>query len=146
MPDEMDLALSAALVALRAGNGGVTTEVLAAVDARPHLRALPYIAEMQAVVRAWQAINSGHADDAIALLKPFAGEFARYQTHQALMQAYAIAGDHAATMGQAKWLQQRRGLAYIEQGCGQCRQTLNVIDSNRSMAAAADQAPRGSVR
>jgi len=132
LPDELDLALSATLVAQRAGEGGVATDVLAAVDAHQHLRGLPYIAEMQAVVRAWQSIEADRGKEAIALLKPFVDGSARYQTHRALMQAYLLAGDRDSAMKQAKWLQQKRGLAYIEQGCGQCRQTLNVIDSNQS--------------
>ncbi|MFO1473135.1 MAG: hypothetical protein U1F20_00745 [Lysobacterales bacterium] len=57
-PDELGVALSSALVALRANAGGNSAkEVLNAVDVRPHFRALPYIAEMQAVVCAWQAID-----------------------------------------------------------------------------------------
>ncbi|QDQ74810.1 putative peptide modification system cyclase [Pseudoluteimonas lycopersici] len=131
LPDELDLALSATLVALRAGDGQIATEALVALDSRPHLRDLDYIAEMKAVVRAWQSIDAGRGDEAIALLKPFADGSARYQTHQALMQAYLLAGNRVSAAVQAKWLQQRRGLAYIEQGCGQCRQTLNVIDSNQ---------------
>jgi hypothetical protein len=87
---------------------------------------------MMAVVRAWQAIDAGRGNPAIALLKPFADGSARYPTHQALMQAYSLAGDRVSAAEQARWLQQRRGLAYIEQGCGQCRQTLNVIDSNQA--------------
>ena len=141
LPDELDLALSATLVALRAGDGGVSKDVLAAVDARPHLRDLPYISEMQAVVRAWQSIDAGRGNEAIALLKPFADGSARYQTHQALMQAYLLAGDRDSAMKQAEWIKLKRGLAYIEQGCGQCRQTLNVIDSNQSDRMIASSKP-----
>ncbi|MFT3897615.1 MAG: putative peptide modification system cyclase [Thermomonas sp.] len=141
-PDELSLALSSALVGLRAGSGGgVAKEVLKAVDAHPDLRALPFIAEMQAVVRAWQAIDAGRPADAIAGLKPFANASSQYQTRRALLQAYLLAGDRTAALEQAKWLQQRRGLAYIELVCGQCRQTLNVVDSNRSMALAAGTNP-----
>jgi putative peptide modification system cyclase len=137
LPDEIDLALSAALVALRVGDGSVSKDVLAAVDARPHLQRLPYVSEMQAVVRAWQSIDAGRGKDAIALLKPFADGSARYQTHRALLQAYILSGEPVAANEQAAWLQHRRGLAYIELGCGQCRQTLNVIDSDQSDRPAA---------
>lgn len=139
MPDELDLALSAALIALRAGDGSVATEVSTAVDAHPHLRGLPYIAEMRAVVHAWQLIDDKRGSAAIALLKPFADGSARYQTHEALMQAFLLAGDATAAEEQAKWLRQRRGLAYIELGCGQCRQTLNIVDSNRTSPIAAER-------
>lgn len=135
MPDEMDLALSAALVALRAGDGGVATEVSTAMDAHPHLRGLPYIAELRAVVHAWQLIGDKRGSAAVALLKPFADGSARYQTHEALKQAFLLVGDATAAEEQARWLRQRRGLAYIELGCGQCRQTLNIVDSNRSGSA-----------
>jgi tetratricopeptide (TPR) repeat protein len=141
LPDELDVALSAALVALRAGDGEVATEALAAVDARPHLRDLAYISEMRAVVHAWQSIGAGRGNEAIALLKPFADGSARYQTHRALMQAFLVVGDRDSAMKQAEWLRQKRGLAYIEQGCGQCRQALNVIDSNSGVEVAATQAP-----
>ena len=141
-PDELSLALSSAVVALRAGAGDdIASAASAAVDARPQLRALPYIAEMQAVVRAWQAIDGGRAADAIAVLKPFANASSQYQTRQALLQAYLLAGDRAAALEQARWLQQRRGLAYIELVCGQCRQTLNVIDSNRAMSLVTGRSP-----
>ena len=141
-PDELGVALSSALVALRANSGGNSAkEVLNAVDVRPHFRALPYIAEMQAVVRAWQAIDRRDPTDAIAILKPYVDASSQYQTRRALLQAYLLAGDRAAAMEQAKWLQQRRGLAYIELGCGQCRQTLNVIDSNQSMTLLAGGKP-----
>ena len=136
------MALSSALVALRANSGcNSAKEVLNAVDVRPHFRALPYIAEMQAVVRAWQAIDRRDPTDAIAILKPYVDASSQYQTRRALLQAYLLAGDRAAAMEQAKWLQQRRGLAYIELGCGQCRQTLNVIDSNQSMTLLAGGKP-----
>ena len=141
LPDELDLALSATLVALRAGDGSMAKDVLAAVDARPHLRSLPYIAEMQAVARAWQSIDAGRGNEAVALLKPFADGSARYQTHRALMQAYLLAGDRDSAMKQAEWIKLKRGLAYIEQGCGQCRQTLNVIDSNQSDRMTASSKP-----
>ncbi len=141
-PDELGVALSSALVALRANAGGNSArEVLNAVDVRPHFRALPYIAEMQAVIRAWQAIDRRDPTDAIAILKPYVDASSQYQTRRALLQAYLLAGDRAAAMEQAKWLQQRRGLAYIELGCGQCRQTLNVIDSNQSMTLLAGGKP-----
>jgi putative peptide modification system cyclase len=139
MPDELDLALSATLVALRAGDGSVSKDVLAAVDARPHLQRLPYISEMQAVVRAWQSIDAGRGSEAIALLKPFVDGSARYQTHQALMQAYALVQDRGSAMKQVDWLQKHRGLAYIEQGCGQCRQTLNVVDSDQPKTISLNQ-------
>jgi tetratricopeptide (TPR) repeat protein len=141
-PDELSLALSSALVALRAGGGGdAAKEVLSAVDARAHLRALPYIAEMQAVVRAWQAIDRRDPTDAIVVLKPYANASSLYQTRHALLQAYLLAGDRAAALEQARWLQQRRGLAYIELVCGQCRQALNVIDSNHAMSLLAGRNP-----
>ena len=137
MPDELDIALSAALVALRAGDGRAAMEVLATADAHPHLHSLPYIAEMQAVVRAWQAIAASRSSEAIALVEPYVDGSARYQTHEVLRRAFLLAGDSVAAEKHARWLQQHRGQAYIELGCGQCRQTLNVIDSNRPQVAAA---------
>jgi putative peptide modification system cyclase len=141
-PDELSVALSSALVALRAGAGAdVAAEVLQAVDARPDMRALPYISELQAVVQAWRAIDAHRPAEAIAGLKPYANASSQYQTRRALLEAYLLAGDREAAAEQARWLQRRRGLAYIELVCGQCRQTLNVIDSNQSTSLAMDADP-----
>jgi hypothetical protein len=105
------------------------------------MRALPYISELQAVVQAWQAIDAKHPADAIAVLKPYANAWSQYQTRRALLEAYLLAGDREAAAEQTRWLQRRRGLAYIELVCGQCRQTLNVIDSNQSASLAMDAGP-----
>ena len=124
----VELRVDGQRVLVTAGAAGM--DLLAAVDARPHLRDLPYITEMRAVVHAWQMIDVERGADAISLLRPFVDGSARYQTHRALMQAYLLTGDRDSAMRQVEWLRQKRGLAYIEQGCGQCRQTLNVADSD----------------
>jgi hypothetical protein len=56
----------------------------------------------------------------------------------ALMEAYAAAGNTKEALAQARWLQHRRGLAYIELECGHCLQALNVADSNLALRREAE--------
>ena len=43
-----------------------------------------------------------------------------------------------AALEQARWLQQRRGLAYVELDCGHCLQAMNVADSNLAVLREAE--------
>jgi putative peptide modification system cyclase len=127
--EDAALALGAALVAQRLDDYTVSGKVLAALDKRAALMQTPALAELATVVRAGQARHAGRADDAIEMLKPMLGH-ERYQTRVALMDAYANAGNYVQALEQARWLQRRRGLAYVELECGHCLQALNVADSN----------------
>jgi putative peptide modification system cyclase len=128
--DDAALALSAALVAQRLDDKEVGKKVLAALGSKTELMLLPSLAELAAIVQAEQIRLSGKPDEAIKILQPFLTGNERYQTRVALQEAYAISGNYSAALEQARWLQRRRGLAYIELGCGHCLQALNVADSN----------------
>lgn len=41
-------------------------------------------------------------------------------------------------MEQSQWLQSHRGLAYVELGCAQCQQALNVVEGNLSVLRTAE--------
>lgn len=136
-PDDIDLALSAALIAQRLGDSTLADRVLAAVRSNPQLRALPNLVELRDVVQARQRLNAGDAKAAIRLLESHITSSSRYQTRVALMEAYAAAKADDKVAAQAQWLATHRGLAYIEYGCFQCRQTLNVADSTMASLHAA---------
>jgi hypothetical protein len=136
-PEDLDLALSAALVAQRLGDREVARRVLEALQANPQLQALPNLAELRDVVRARQSLSDGDAKAAISLLDPYIGSSNRYQTRVALMEAYAAAKAYGKATVQAQWLETHRGLAYIEYGCYQCRQAMNVADSTLALLHAA---------
>ena len=128
--DDTALALSAALLAQRLGDRSTARKVLAELQHQTKSMSVPSIAELAAVVRAEDARLSGRPLEALKLLQQFVAGHERYQTHVALREAYADAGDNSAAIEQSQWLQRRRGLAYIELECGHCLQTLNVADSN----------------
>jgi hypothetical protein len=100
--------------------------------------AFPSLAELAAVLRAEDARLNKRPHDAVKILQPLITGHERYQTRVALQEAYAAAGDLGRALEQGRWLQGRRGLAYMEQGCGQCLQALNVADSNLSALRSAE--------
>ena len=128
--DDAATALAAALLAQRLGDRSLPERVLARVEKHPAVMAVPRLTEWATVVRANQLRSAGRAKEALEALKPLITGHERYQTRAALMEAYADAGDNAAALEQARWLQRRRGLAYVELECGHCLQALNVADSN----------------
>lgn len=130
--EDAALALASALVAQRAGDRALAHKVLAELEMQPKLMRMPQLAELAAVVRAQEARLAGKPKEAIAMLKPFRNGRERYQTRVVLMDAHLDLGDRAEALENAQWLQQNRGLAYIELECGHCLQALNVADSNRA--------------
>lgn len=128
--DDAALALSAALLAQRLGDQALSRRVLTALDGKPGLMRAPALAELALVVRAEQQRLAGKPEAALRLLRPLVTGHERYQTRVALLKASVALDDTAAALEHARWLQQRRGLAYAELGCGYCLQALNVADSN----------------
>jgi hypothetical protein len=107
-------------------------------DNYPTLMALPELAELADIVRAEQARLSGHAEEALARLKVLSTGHERYQTQVALLEAYAAVGQTDAALQMARELKRKRGLAYVELGCLQCLQVLNIADSNLATLRAAE--------
>jgi putative peptide modification system cyclase len=143
-PDDADatndalLALSAALFMQRMGDGGLVPATRAVLRRRKDLTAVPAVAELSAVLDAERLRLKGRSGEAIRLLAPLVDGSERYQTRVALAEAYAASGKHALALKQTRWLANNRGLAYIEQGCGQCMQPLNVADSNLAILRSAE--------
>lgn len=136
--EDAALALSAVLVMRRVGGRDATDEVLAALKDHAKLMEMPQLVELAAIARAEQARHAGRPGDAIELLLPFLTGHERYQTHVALMESYASLGKDEEAIRHARWLQQRRGLAYVELECGHCLQAMNVADSNLAIRREAD--------
>ncbi|MDG2517801.1 putative peptide modification system cyclase [Lysobacter soli] len=130
--DYAALALSAALVAQRAGDRELASEVTAALARQTTLLRIPQIAELQAIVRAQDLRLAGKPTEAIATLRKFQTGNERFQTRVVLMDAYRDAGQSANAIEQARWVATHRGRAYVELECGHCLQALNVADSNRA--------------
>jgi putative peptide modification system cyclase len=136
--DDASLALSAGLFAQRLGDVALAKKVLAALALHAELMTLPNVAEQATLLRAADARLGGQPEKAIELLKPLLTGHERYQTRVELQEACAVAGQVDCALEQAHWLLQHRGLAYMEQGCGQCLQALNVADSNLSLLRKAE--------
>jgi hypothetical protein len=128
--DDAGLALSAALLGIRLGDRPLADKVLTALATHKKLMATPALRELETVVRAEGERLSGRPEEAIKMLAQLITGHERYQTRVALLAAYATNNDVENVTQQAEWLQNHRGLAYMELGCGQCLQALNVIDSN----------------
>ena len=135
--EDAALALSAALVMQRLDRD-VTNEVLGALGKRAALMEVPQLAELAAVLRAEQARRAGKPGQSIDLLMPFLTGNERYQTHVVLMESYAALAKYEQALEHARWLQKRRGLAYVELQCGHCLQALNVADSNLAIRREAE--------
>ena len=62
-----------------------------------------------------------------------------FQTHVALLEAYAAARPATKALAEARWLTAHRGRAYIEfGGCTWCQQALNVTDTTMAHLRAAE--------
>jgi len=140
--DDAGLALSAALLTLRLNDKALAQRVTTVLAKHAELMESPNLAELGAVVRAETARLSGRPQEAIALLTPLVTGQERYQTRVALLASYAAAGELDAGLNQVAWLQSHRGQAYMEQGCGQCLQALNIADANLAILTSAELASR----
>lgn len=134
--DDAEVAVAAGLIALRLGDGRVADRVEAELSSDEALASAPSVAEFRSVVKAQKLRIAGKPRDAINELLPHLNGRERYQTRVALYHAYRDAGDVDAAQEQAKWLQARRGQAYVELECSNCLQALNVMDSRITPASA----------
>lgn len=128
--DDAALSVAAAMFALRLGDDTLMERVLVDLPRYRDLVAMPSLSALMTTLRAEKARLAGKPEEAIALLEPLLAGNERFQTRVALLEAYADAGKWNEAIAQARWLQRRRGLAYIELDCGHCMQALNVADSN----------------
>ncbi len=136
--DDVALAVYAALLGQRLGDEDLSTRVLDALRRHREIVSTPSLTELQEVLRAEASRSRGDSKQAIATLEAGASGNARFQMKVALLSAYSDAGKLDEALKQARWLQRRRGLAYVELRCGHCVQALNVVDSNLAVLAEAE--------
>ena len=123
--EAIGVALSSALLGLQWGDREQAQQVLSSIEGNQHAQT-PRLSELATVVRAEMLRLDGQSQEAIKLLMPLLTGNESYQTHRVLMEAYATAGETAAAVKQAEWLQGHRGLAYAETIGYHCRQSWNV--------------------
>ncbi len=136
--DDAALGLMAAIFAQRLGDGDSADRMLKTLDSKPGLLAVPVVGELSRVARAEMLSAANRPTEAITLLEPLLTGSEQYQARVALFGAYAAAGKDRLAMEQSQWLQRHRGLAYVELGCAQCQQALNVVDGNLSVLRMAE--------
>lgn len=145
-PDAVDdalLAVSSALMANQLGDRELSKRVLRAISRNPVVSAHPTVIEMRTALIADCSRAEGHAEEAVKLLLPFADENSRYETRTVLLEAASAAGQVGLALEQARWLQQRRGLAFIQLGCAHCTQAANLAQSNIALLREAELLARG---
>jgi putative peptide modification system cyclase len=128
--EDATLALGAALVLLRMGGPDSIDQVLEVLKKRPALASVSQVAELAVIARAAQARFADRPGEAITLLSPLFDGNERYQAHVEMMESLASVGRIEEAIQHARWLQQHRGVAYVELECGHCLQALNVANSN----------------
>ncbi|ADV26003.1 Tetratricopeptide repeat [Pseudoxanthomonas suwonensis 11-1] len=135
--DDAVLVLYAAILGQRLGDQQPARRVLQALEKEPRLAGMQPVSSLMAVVRARQALASGDAHQALALLDTIRDGTESIQARVARIEASLAIGDDKAASAGTTWLAGRRGLAYAEYGCAWCQQGLNVVDA-RLAAAHAD--------
>jgi hypothetical protein len=119
------IALSSALLGLQWHETAQAERVLSAVAANPHAQT-PRLKELATVVQAEILRVGNRPEQAVRMLSPLATGDESYQARRVLMEAHADAGNLAAAVDDARWLQQRSGLAYAETIGYHCRQLWNA--------------------
>ncbi|MET0655116.1 MAG: putative peptide modification system cyclase, partial [Pseudoxanthomonas sp.] len=136
--DDAYAAVAAGLLAQRIGENRLPAEIIRSLKAHPKLLQTPPLAALFDTLRANELIRAKRYDEAIALLESRIDGAEPVQTHVALMEAHAAAGNSENALAQAAWLNGHRGRAYIENGCGWCQQPLNVLDTTLTHLRAAE--------
>jgi hypothetical protein len=86
--------------------------------------------QLAKVQKAVESTANGKPSEAIRILEALMDEGgAPFQARSALLEAYLAAGRVDQALELARWMRAHRGLAYMEQGCSWCQQSLNVMDS-----------------
>ncbi len=136
--DDAYLAVSAGLLAQRLGDRSLARRVLKQLDGQPLLLAIDAVRDLMETLRANDQRLAGRADEAVTRLEAQLNGHERFETHAALMEAYAASGRLDKALEQAKWLSSHRGTAYSEMGCAWCQQPLNVADTTLAYLRSAE--------
>lgn len=91
-------------------------------------------AQMHAVLQAEAERLDGKPAEAIARLAPLAARAdSIVPVHSASLRALRAQGDVRGAVAQARWLQQHRGRAYVEQPAGDALQAMDVADTTLAL-------------
>jgi putative peptide modification system cyclase len=120
-------------VAARAGDRQALASVLR--DAEPGIaEQYPMRAQMHAVLQAEAERLGGKPAEAAARLATLAARpDSTVPVHSALLRALRAKGDVRGAVAQARWLQQHRGRAYVEQPAGDALQAMDVADTTLAL-------------
>ena len=103
------------LLGAYANDGAIVDEALRSVGDKPSVRAYPSVNQLQQVVLAEQERLAGKPQEAVARLRPLAGDdTALVAVHWALMRAERDAGNAPAAQAEAHWLATHRGRVFAE--------------------------------
>lgn len=136
--DEAYIALAAAYASQRGGDSRLAKRVLGALNTSQDVFEHPKVAELSELLHAGQERLAGDPAAAVARLRRLVTGHELFQTHVALLEAYAAAGETEAALIEARWLAAHRGLAYVEHSGGQALQALNVADTRMARLRAAE--------
>ncbi|QDH71368.1 putative peptide modification system cyclase [Marilutibacter alkalisoli] len=137
-PDDIGIALIAGLLLQRLDDDAPVDGLIDRLEKSRVVEQHDYLRELRSVLLAEWDRKQGRYRRALERLEPLVTGYERYQTRQALLEAYAETKRLDLALEQVTWLAEHRGLAYLEQGCAQCQQALNVADSNLSLLRAAE--------
>ncbi|MDR6842026.1 putative peptide modification system cyclase [Pseudoxanthomonas sacheonensis] len=127
--DDMYLTLSAGLLAQRMGDTRLARRIMRALQERRQLLEVPPLGSLYVALKANDLRMAGKTDAAVSTLEATVDGSEPFQTHQALLEAYAGAAKNEKALNEAAWLTRNRGRAYSELGCSWCQQALNVADT-----------------
>lgn len=131
-------ALFAAYLLARGGDTRSAAQLLTRVNIAVAAEENSTIRNLQWIVKAELKRSDGHADQAIALLRPLIDGHELYLTHLALLDAYSSNRQNKDALDESQWLSSHRGRAYAEYGGEQFLTAFNVIQSDLALLRAAE--------
>lgn len=138
--DAVFAAVLGAYLSARAGDKSLAQTTLAATARETLDSGYTNLEHLQAIAEAEVAWRDGRAQQAIARLEPTLDGAELYLTHVALVDAYTAAGRNEDAFGEAQWLAEHRGRAYLEINSLQMLQAYNVVESDIALLRMAELA------
>lgn len=126
-----------AYLAAHCGDADLANVAIATVRDEVRDSGYPNLINMLGIAVAERARASGHAQDAIELLKTELRGSELYLTHVALRDAYMAAGQEDDASNESGWLAGHRGRAYAELNDEQALQPFNVTEADLALLSQA---------
>jgi putative peptide modification system cyclase len=130
--------LFGAYLAARSGDADLANVAVATVRDEVRDSGYPNLVNLLAIAEAERARATGHAQEAVELLKSELRSTELYLTHIALRDAYASAGQDGDALNESDWLAGHRGLAYEELNDDQALQPFNVVAADLALLSQAE--------